>query len=87
MEAQARSTDAVMSPNDRGVRAGAGSRPEAAATAATAPRFDPRTRVLREGPIVPAVWCRRTARANSELAVAMAVRWRPNQNHAGKCAS
>jgi putative MATE family efflux protein len=52
MEAQARSTDAVMSSNDRGMRAGAGSRPDGAATAATAPRFDPRTRVLLEGPIV-----------------------------------
>jgi hypothetical protein len=52
MEAQVRSTDAVMSPNGSGVRAAAGSRPEAAAPAAPAPRFDPQTRVLLEGPIV-----------------------------------
>jgi MATE family, multidrug efflux pump len=52
METQVRSTDAVMSPNGSGVRAGAGSRPEDAAPAATAPRFDPRTRVLLEGPLV-----------------------------------
>src|SRR3981081_4362989 len=38
-----------MSPKGSSVRAGTGSRPEAAAPA---PRFDPRTRVLLEGPIV-----------------------------------
>ncbi len=47
-----RSTDAVISPNGSGVRADVGSRPEEAPPAATAPRFDPRTRVLLEGPIV-----------------------------------
>jgi putative MATE family efflux protein len=53
MEAQVRSTDAVMSPNGSGVRAGAGSRPEdAVPAAATPPRFDPQTRVLLEGPLV-----------------------------------
>ena len=52
MEAQVRSTDAVTSPNGANGRAGAGSRSEAAAPPAMAPRFDTRTRVLLEGPIV-----------------------------------
>ncbi len=52
MEARVRGTDAVMSPNGSGVRAGAGSRHEGAASAAMAPEFDPRTRVLLKGPMV-----------------------------------
>jgi hypothetical protein len=52
MEAQVRSTDAVMSANGSGMRAGPGPRHEDAAPTATATRFDPRTRVLLEGPIV-----------------------------------
>jgi hypothetical protein len=52
MEAQVRSTDAVMSANGSGMGAGPGPRHEDAAPTATAPRFDPRTRVLLEGPIV-----------------------------------
>src|SRR3989442_5825613 len=51
MEAQVRSTDAVMS-NGNGVRTDVGSRPQDAPPAATTPRFDARTRVLLEGPIV-----------------------------------
>jgi hypothetical protein len=51
MEAQLRSTDIVMSANGSGVGAGRRSRHEDAAPAPTAPRFDPRTRVLLEGPI------------------------------------
>src|SRR5438445_9692022 len=51
MEAQVRSTGAVMSLNGRNGRAGAGSRSEGAAPA-TAPRFDARNRLLLEGPIV-----------------------------------
>ena len=51
MDAQVRSTDAVISPNGSGVRADFGPRPEDAPPAATAPRFDQRTRVLLEGPI------------------------------------
>src|SRR2546425_10438396 len=50
MGARVRSTDAVMS-NGSGVRTDVGSRPEDAPPAATAQRFDPRTRVLLEGPI------------------------------------
>src|SRR3989442_1512338 len=50
MDAQVRSTDAVMS-NGIGVRTDVGSRPEDAPPAARAQRFDPRTRVLLEGPI------------------------------------
>ena len=52
MDAQVRSTDAVISPNGSDVRADVGSRHEDAVPAARAPRFDPRTRVLLEGPIV-----------------------------------
>src|SRR5258708_2982620 len=52
MEAEVGSIDAVMSPNGSSVRAGTGSRHEDAGPAATALRFDPRTRVLLEGPIV-----------------------------------
>ena len=52
MESQVRSTDVVMSTNGSGMRAGPGPRHEDAAPTATAPRFDPRTRVLLEGPIV-----------------------------------
>jgi len=51
MEAELRSTDIVMSANGSGVRAGRRSRHEDAAPAPTAPLFDPRTRVLLEGPI------------------------------------
>ena len=47
-EAQLRSIDA---PNGSDVRADVGSRPEEAPPAATAQRFDSRTRVLLEGPI------------------------------------
>src|SRR5256712_1678035 len=50
MEAQVRSTDAVMS-NGNGVRTDVGPRPEDAPPAARAQRFDPRPRVLLEGPI------------------------------------
>ena len=50
MDAQVRSTDAVMS-NGSGVRTDVGSRPEDAPPAAMVQRFDPRTRVLLEGPI------------------------------------
>src|SRR5438876_2685830 len=52
MEAEVGSIDAVMSPNGSRVRAGTGSRSDDAAPPATAPRFDARTRVLLEGPIV-----------------------------------
>jgi putative MATE family efflux protein len=52
MDAQARSTDAVMSPNGSSVRAGAGCRSDNTSPAGAAPRFDPRTRALLEGPIV-----------------------------------
>jgi MatE len=52
MDAQVRSTDAPISPNGGGVRADVGSRPQDAPTAATAQQFDPRTRLLLEGPIV-----------------------------------
>src|SRR5207247_10390339 len=52
MEAEVGSIDAVMSPNGSSVRAGTGSRSDDAAPPATAPRFDARTRVLLEGPIV-----------------------------------
>jgi len=45
-------TDAVTSANGIGVRAAPGSRHEDAATTATTPRYDPRTRALLEGPIV-----------------------------------
>ena len=51
MDAQVRSTDASISPNASGARTDVGSRPEDAPPAATAQRFDPRTRVLLEGPI------------------------------------
>src|SRR5438876_11927700 len=51
MDAQVRSTDAVISRNGSGVRTDVGSRPEDAPPAARAQRFDPRTRVLLEGPI------------------------------------
>src|SRR2546428_9978954 len=51
MDTQVRSTDAPISPNGSGVRTDVGSRPEDAPSAATAQRFDPRTRVLLEGPI------------------------------------
>src|SRR5881392_1023104 len=51
MEAEVGSIAAVMSPNGSSVRAGTGSRSEAAAPPAMAPRFDTRTRVLLEGPI------------------------------------
>jgi putative MATE family efflux protein len=50
-EGQVKSTDAPISPNGSGERTDVGSRPEDAPPAATAPRFDPRTRVLLEGPI------------------------------------
>jgi hypothetical protein len=50
-EAQVKSTDAPISPNGNGERTDVGSRPEDAPSAATAQRFDPRTRVLLEGPI------------------------------------
>jgi putative MATE family efflux protein len=46
-----KSTDAPISPNGSGERTDVGSRPEDAPPAATAQRFDPRTRVLLEGPI------------------------------------
>jgi MATE family, multidrug efflux pump len=52
MEAQVRSPDVVMSQNGSAERADVGSRPEDAAPAATQPPFDPRTRVLLEGPMV-----------------------------------
>src|SRR5262245_14825955 len=52
MEAEVGSIDAVMSPNGSRVRAGTGSRSDDEAPPATAPRFDARTRVLLEGPIV-----------------------------------
>src|SRR5882724_2363922 len=52
MEAEVGSIDAVMSPNGSRVRAGTGSRSDDAAPPVTAPRFDARTRVLLEGPIV-----------------------------------
>ena len=52
MEAEVGSIAAVMSPNGSSVRAGTGSRSDDAAPPATAPRFDARTRVLLEGPIV-----------------------------------
>src|SRR5256886_1897030 len=52
MEAEVGSIDAVMSPNGSSGRAGTGSRSDDAAPPATAPRFDARTRVLLEGPIV-----------------------------------
>jgi len=55
MDAQVRSTDAVISPNGSDVRADVGSRPEDAVPAARAPRFDPRTRVLLEAPIVSTI--------------------------------
>src|SRR5881409_2698413 len=51
MDTQVRSTDAPISPNGSGVRTDVGSRPEDAPPAAPAQRFDPRTRVLLEGPI------------------------------------
>jgi hypothetical protein len=51
-ETHLRNAHAVMSPNGSAVHAGAGSRHEDAGPAATALRFDPRTRVLLEGPIV-----------------------------------
>src|SRR3989454_4259832 len=51
MDTQVRSTDAPVMSNGSGVRTDVGSRPEAAPPAATAQRFDPRTRVLLEGPI------------------------------------
>src|SRR2546425_3400973 len=51
MNTQVRSTDAPISPNGSGVRTDVGSRPEDAPPAAPAQRFDPRTRVLLEGPI------------------------------------
>jgi putative MATE family efflux protein len=47
----AEASDALVFPNGSGVRTDVGSRPEDAPPAATAPRFDPRTRVLLEGPI------------------------------------
>jgi len=50
-EAQVRSTDAPISTNGGGVRTAVGSRPEDAPPAATAQPFDPRTRILLEGPI------------------------------------
>src|SRR5438093_1384316 len=52
MEAEVGSIAAVMSPNGSSVRAGTGSRSDDAAPPETAPRFDARTRVLLEGPIV-----------------------------------
>ena len=52
MEAEVGSIDAVMSPNGSSVRAGTESRRDDAAPPAMAPRFDARTRVLLEGPIV-----------------------------------
>src|SRR5712692_8609268 len=52
MDAQVRSIYAPVSPNGIGVRTDVGSRPEDAPPAARAQRFDPRTRVLLEGPIV-----------------------------------
>jgi putative MATE family efflux protein len=51
-EAPVRSTDALISPNGSNGRASAGPRSEDAAPPARAPRFDTRTRVLLEGPIV-----------------------------------
>src|SRR3989441_9788039 len=51
MDPQVRSTDARTPANGRGVRTDVGSRPEDAPPAAPAQRFDPRTRVLLEGPI------------------------------------
>src|SRR5438128_7241416 len=51
MDTQVRSTDAPISPNGSGARTDVGSRPEDAPPAAPAQRFDPRTRVLLEGPI------------------------------------
>ncbi|PYN71528.1 MAG: hypothetical protein DMD96_35785, partial [Candidatus Rokuibacteriota bacterium] len=42
----------MTSANGIGVRAAPGSRHEDAATTATTPRYDPRTRALLEGPIV-----------------------------------
>src|SRR2546427_1167351 len=51
MNTQVRSTAAPIPPNGRGVRTDVGSRPEDAPPAAPAQRFDPRTRVLLEGPI------------------------------------
>src|SRR5438876_624911 len=55
MDAQVRTTAAVISPNGSDVRADVGSRPEDAVPAARAPRFDPRTRVLLEAPIVSTI--------------------------------
>src|SRR2546428_628982 len=51
IDAQVRRTDAPISPNGSGAHTDVGSRPEDAPAAATAQRFDPRTRVLLEGPI------------------------------------
>src|SRR5216683_2810471 len=51
MNAQVQSIDAPVSPNGSGVRPDVGTRPEDAPPAATAQRFDPRTRALLEGPI------------------------------------
>jgi Na+-driven multidrug efflux pump len=44
-------SDAVMSPNGSSVHAGGGPKPDTASPAGAAPRFDPRTRILLEGPI------------------------------------
>jgi putative MATE family efflux protein len=52
MDGEVQSPDAVMSLNGSAERADVGSRPEDAPPAATGPRFDPRTRVLLDGPIV-----------------------------------
>src|SRR5437016_7600337 len=52
MEAEVGGLRALRSPHGSRVRAGTGSRSDDAAPPATAPRFDARTRVLLEGPIV-----------------------------------
>src|SRR5438128_7888264 len=51
MDTQVRSTDAPIAPTRSGGRTDVASRPEDAPPAARAQRFDPRTRVLLEGPI------------------------------------
>src|SRR5258706_3383108 len=51
MNAKVRSTDPLIPPNGNGAQPDVGSRPEDVPPAGTAQRFDPRTRVLLEGPI------------------------------------